>query len=315
MRDYSILKPQFWTGQTGRQIRQLGRDAQVLALYLLSCPAANMIGIYYLSLPTLCHETGLSPKGALKALQSLSEAQFAEYDSVSEVVWVLNMAKYQIAEQLDSKDKRCKGVWRELISYKTTKFFKPFYERYHKNFNLPLTEFLGASECPSEAPSKPLGSQDQDQDQDQEQEQRPGGRTTALPKSQTTWEAYSEAYELRHGVAPIRNGRTNALLCQLVDRLGAEEAPLVAAFYLRVDTPLYVNARHPPSLLVRDCESLRTQLVAGSSRAPMVGPKAFQLVPTVEKLPAECPSEAAATLSKILGRDAFRFSADGEGAA
>lgn len=315
MRDYSIIKPQFWTGKTGRDLRNLGRDAQLLALYLQSCPAANMIGMYYLPLPTICHETGLSPKGTLKALQCLSEAEFAEYDAVSEVIWVLNMAKYQVAEQLDLKDKRCKGVWRQLTTYKTTKFFRPFYVRYQANFHLPTTELLGSPGCPSKAPSKPLGSQDQEQDQEQKQLRKRGGRTATLPLSQPTWNAYSEAYEKRHGVAPVRNKKTNALLCQLVERLGAAEAPLVAEFYLRVDTPLYVTARHPPNLLLRDCESLRTQWKAGPLRVPLVGPKAFQPAPNIENPPAECPPEAAAALSKILGREAFSFSADRKGAA
>lgn len=143
----------------------------------------------------------------------------------------------------------------------------------------------------------------------------PTRRRVKPPIGTAAFNAYSEAHLKRYGVEPVRNSKTNALMSQLVDRLGVEEAPLVAAFYLTVDTPLYVNARHPPTLLLRDCESLRTQWKTGPVRAPRVGHKALQPVPRVESSPAECPPEAAAALSKILGRDAFSFSTEGKGAA
>jgi len=143
----------------------------------------------------------------------------------------------------------------------------------------------------------------------------PKKRSPEQPKGEATYRAYAEGYVKRYRVEPVRNAKTNALLCQLIDRLGAEEAPLVAAFYLSVETPLYVNARHPPNLLLRDCESLRTQWKTGPLRAPMVGPKAFQSAPKMNRETVECPREAAAALSKILGRDAFSFSGDRKGAA
>ena len=43
-RDYAIVTPQFWTGTTGREIRARGRDAQLVALYLMTSPHANMLG-------------------------------------------------------------------------------------------------------------------------------------------------------------------------------------------------------------------------------------------------------------------------------
>lgn len=85
----------------------------------------------------------------------------------------------------------------------------------------------------------------------------------ATPKSSAVWEAYAGAYAGRYGVAPVRNAKTNAQLCQLVDRLGAEEAPQVAAYYLSHNKPLYVSSRHPVNLLVQDAEGLRTQWATG----------------------------------------------------
>jgi len=92
-----------------------------------------------------------------------------------------------------------------------------------------------------------------------------GGETPVAPaKSAHTWEAYASAYRGRYGVEPARNQKTNSLLCQLVDRVGSTEAPSVAEFYLSHNWPLYVRARHPPDLLVRDCEGLRTQWLTGN---------------------------------------------------
>ena len=98
MREYAKVAPQFWTGTTGKRLRGMGRDVQVVALYLVTCPSANMLGLYYLPLPTLCHEIGMKPEGALKALRRVSEGGFATYDTASEHVWVKEMARFQIGE-------------------------------------------------------------------------------------------------------------------------------------------------------------------------------------------------------------------------
>lgn len=73
------------------------------------------------------------------------------------------------------------------------------------------------------------------------------------------WGTYASAYELRYGVAPVRNARVNAQLGQLVSRLGAEEAKHVAAWYVGHNGALYVRTKHPVGLLLRDAEGLHTE--------------------------------------------------------
>lgn len=93
-----------------------------------------------------------------------------------------------------------------------------------------------------------------------------GGEDKPSPppaKSEATWDAYSSAYEKRWNTKPVRHAKVNSLLCQVVDALGADTAPLVADFYLSHNEYLYVRARHPPNLLVRDVDSLHTQWVTG----------------------------------------------------
>ena len=88
MRDYAKVSPAFWMGETGRKLRGMGSEVQLVALYLLTSPSANMIGLYYLPIPVLCHETGMSREGASKALRRAFEGGFASYDEASETVWV-----------------------------------------------------------------------------------------------------------------------------------------------------------------------------------------------------------------------------------
>lgn len=168
MRDYGRVTGRFWTGRTGKLIRSLPADTRsdtfVVALYLVTCPSSNMIGLYYLPLPTLCHETGLTTEGASKALRSLKKLDFAYYDEADEIVWVPNMAREQIGDVLEPKDNRHKGVLREMEQYKRTRLFAEFHGRYQAPFNLPEAR-------PFEAPSKPLRSQEQEQEQEQDQEQ------------------------------------------------------------------------------------------------------------------------------------------------
>jgi hypothetical protein len=168
VRDYSKVAPQFWTGRTGKAIRAAGRDVQVVALYLVTAPSANMLGLYYLPLPTLCHEVGISQQGAAKALRSLFEGGFARYDEATEVVFVPEMAKFQIGPTLTPKDNRWKAIVKELDSFKSCRFIKEFYDRYGAAYHLPGMEFPKLLASPSEGASEPLRSQEQEQEQEQE---------------------------------------------------------------------------------------------------------------------------------------------------
>ena len=60
MRDYARISPRFWTGKTGKQIKEHSSDHVAVALYLLSSPHSNMIGLYYLPILYIAHESGVS---------------------------------------------------------------------------------------------------------------------------------------------------------------------------------------------------------------------------------------------------------------
>ena len=188
MRDYAKVSPQFWTKGSGKRLRG-DPDAQVLALYLVTCPSANMIGIYYVPFVAIAHETGLGEKRAKAAMARLTVAGFADYDDDAELAWVPNMAAYQIGEAISGGDKRHKGVTGELGKYTGHRFAERFLETYGTAYGIvPAASKRAASGSPfqgasgtQEAPPKrkPQIREDQDQDQDQDQEQEQGSRGDA----------------------------------------------------------------------------------------------------------------------------------------
>jgi hypothetical protein len=89
--------------------------------------------------------------------------------------------------------------------------------------------------------------------------------TKAKPEAKTasTWASYADAYGKRYAVAPVRNAKVNGQVAQLVQRLGEDEAPAVAAFYVGHSNAAYVRAGHAIGCLLRDAEKLRTEWATG----------------------------------------------------
>lgn len=84
-----------------------------------------------------------------------------------------------------------------------------------------------------------------------------------LAPSTASWAAYSQAYRERYHVDPVRNKQANSMLCKLVEMLGEEDAPQVAAFYVGHNKAWYVEHGHNLGSLVKDADWLRTQWVTG----------------------------------------------------
>lgn len=156
MRDYSKVSPQFWYGKTGKALKAKGPEAVIVALYLMTCQHANMLGLYHLNPAYIGPDTGLDSEGASKGLAWACEAGFCQFDRDSEVVWVVEMASYQIGASIDAKDNRCKGIQREYDALPDNQFLRAFYERYGVVFC--MTNCRGIPKplrSPSKAPPKP----------------------------------------------------------------------------------------------------------------------------------------------------------------
>lgn len=175
MRDYAKIVPTFWTGNTGKALRKSPEGALV-ALYLLSSPHSNMLGLYYQPVLYMAHETGLGFEGAWKGLRQCIEVGFCCYDEGSEMVWVKEMAAYQIGEALKPADKRCAGIQKDYDALPDNPFLGAFFDRYSESFHLTQRRAVSAVSEPAltvqvEAPSKPHRSQEQEQEQEKEQDQ------------------------------------------------------------------------------------------------------------------------------------------------
>lgn len=78
-----------------------------------------------------------------------------------------------------------------------------------------------------------------------------------------TWAAYRVAYRERHGVDPVRNAKVNTNVKDLVKRLGRDEAPLVAGWFVSVNEQYAVKRMHDLSVLLAGAEAYRTQWATG----------------------------------------------------
>jgi hypothetical protein len=145
VRDYAKIAGTFWTGTTGKALKARGQEAVIVSLYLMSCPNSNMLGLYWLPKMYMAHESGLGFEGASKGLASAIEEGFCRYDEASEVVWVIEMAAWQIGDTLQAADNRCKGVQREYDALPENPYLTEFYERY------------GTSLCMTSCRGKPKG--------------------------------------------------------------------------------------------------------------------------------------------------------------
>jgi hypothetical protein len=152
VRAVAYLVPTFWTRGSGKKLRG-NPEAQTLALYLVSAPASNLIGLYYQPLTTILHETGLTEAEFREAMAKVSEVDIAHYDPEACMVWVPESAKYQIGDTMTQRDKRRAGVERELELAGSHPFVAEFLKRYgapfgidsKQNETVPETKLEGAS--------------------------------------------------------------------------------------------------------------------------------------------------------------------------
>ncbi len=84
MRDFAKVSPQIWINERGKELKRLGIQAQFIAFYLSTNPHASMIGIYYLPIAFIAHETGVKSEDVVNTLRMLSEINVCSYDESTE---------------------------------------------------------------------------------------------------------------------------------------------------------------------------------------------------------------------------------------
>ncbi len=208
MREYAKIVPVFWVRGTGKKLRG-DAEAQVLAIYLMTCPNSNMVGIYNLSLPSMQNDTGLSEAAIRRCLKLLAAHDVAHFDARDEMVWVPEMARYQVGETLSAGDKQIRGIIKELAKVGRHQFVCRFFTRYTAAYRLDVPAWVpndtpsegvtAPADTPSEGSptqSAPLRSQDQDQDQDQEVPlgKPTGAKANGDHPTDKAWQRYAAAY-------------------------------------------------------------------------------------------------------------------------
>jgi hypothetical protein len=88
------------------------------------------------------------------------------------------------------------------------------------------------------------------------------------PKDQSAktfraWANYAMAYRKRYNIWPAWNAKAGANLSSLIDRIGADDAPRVAAFYVCINDARLIRECHPLGILLSGCEGYRTQYLTG----------------------------------------------------
>lgn len=137
MRKFTMIFPSFWTGRTGRDLRATGNDAQLVALYLLSCPHANYIGMYRLPVAYIAADLDMSPTNVMQTLSRIEQTGFARYDEATETVWIVEGARHQIGKDIKAEDKRVKMIQREFESLPSDcVFLDAFYDKYAQALKL-----------------------------------------------------------------------------------------------------------------------------------------------------------------------------------
>lgn len=135
--------------------------------------------------------------------------------------------------------------------------------RWPQRVTPPVTPPVTGTQHSSPSPSPSPRTRNQEPSPSELKTSREVAPLPRVGKGVMTWEQYRAAYRGRYGADPVRNQTINSQIARLVDRLGAEDAPEVAAFYLSHNDPFYVRKRHPVGLLLQDAESLRTQWATG----------------------------------------------------
>ena len=155
MRNYTTVHPRFWTlmSKTGKEIRHLGAEATMMALYLITCPNGNAIGLYYLSPSRVSEELGLPQERVMKVLEAVCNTGFAQYSTTDSVIWIPRMAHFQIGASLSKGDRRVAWARKELKKFEGSSFHRAFLERYGEAYHLVPSRLSAPVQAPRRGPA------------------------------------------------------------------------------------------------------------------------------------------------------------------
>jgi len=104
----------FWSGETGRELKLLGKDAQLLALFLVTNPMANPLGLYNFTIEHVVRYLPMTVDEARLAMDALIGVDFVSYNDDTGMVFVHNMVSYQNGFNLKVTDTRLVSIHNKL---------------------------------------------------------------------------------------------------------------------------------------------------------------------------------------------------------
>ena len=120
---------------SGRELREKLRqtpEGLIVAMYLMTSPHANMLGLYYIPLLYIAHETGLGFEGAKGFKEPVKRGFVAMTKPRRQSAH--EMARFQVAESLKPADNRCKNVQKEYDSLPSSPYLSSFFDKYAQAF-------------------------------------------------------------------------------------------------------------------------------------------------------------------------------------
>lgn len=134
---------------------------------------------------------------------------------------------------------------------------------------------------------------------------KPAADETELQAAcRTTWAAYSAAYAARYTVAPIRNAKVNAAVKGFVQRIGYDESPAVAAFFVAsVNDAFVVRNTHDFGLLLKSAEGYRTQWATGRAVTATAAKQADQTAANYSAVDEAKAIGRARRAARLAGED------------
>ena len=268
MRDYGRVYSAFWQDAT---MRALPEDARTLALYLLTCPHANLIGCFRLPAAYAADDLQWSSERVSEGFAKLCSVGFMTRDRDTQWVLIHKYLKWNSFENANVA-KAAQKAFDQIPGDGTKWLMAQALLEFGAHLSEAFAEALRTLPQPFANPEpEPI----QNQSLNQNPARTPCGtppdgdaaapkqRKAAPPKPETltgaTWAAYADAYERRYGVEPLRNAKVNGQLAQFLGRIPHDEAPGVAEFYVGHQQAFYVAKGHAVDYLLRDAEKLRTE--------------------------------------------------------
>lgn len=91
----------------------------------------------------------------------------------------------------------------------------------------------------------------------------PSRRVQPNPDTKPVWDKYSETFQKRYGVQPIRNAQVNSQIKKLVQSIGPDQATELVEHYVFSNNSFYIQKAHSVGQMLFDLQKLRTEMLSG----------------------------------------------------